>query len=520
VVLALPASGSGEAPAPAADRAQAISALDSLALALLGAVGRPESSEAAAAGSAGSGTLRALVCDLLAAPGALGLLSSSALRALCEPAVLLCALHEARVAAPALPAGDALCLLGALTQLLSGAAPSGSGGAQLAPLRLLSLPGMAPGFAQACIALASRAASAAAAEASAGALCALWPLGEGALAAELLRRLGPEQTSLLYCSLLEVLDLSSCTGPPPILDASGGGSAGPQKRNGGRRDGAPAMHSGRLLDALAFGSELLPALWRWLAPRAALPLDAPLQVRVLIPAARPAPEIVFLRVLQHPGVGVRTGSAARLNARPPPPPPAAGHRRLGGGQPGAGHAQHESGARAAPGALLQARNAACGMGQTAARPPASAFLPACLPPCLLARRDLQPQASARASSPIHLPCFPPSRVYSRHLAAVDDSEFHCDGGAGPVPGGLSLGQARAAAAALNTLVFRTHAPAAAPALPGGAISGTGGARSSGPGPASRTMGGGAAAGEGDDRRYDPSDWRYRSLSEHAPALHR
>ena len=46
------------------------------------------------------------------------------------------------------------------------------------------------------------------------------------------------------------------------------------------------------------------------------------------------------------------------------------------------------------------------------------------------------------------------RVYAHLLLVIDDAEFH-DGS-----GVLNLGQQRAIATAVNTLVFRTHCPAA------------------------------------------------------------
>jgi hypothetical protein len=86
----------------------------------------------------------------------------------------------------------------------------------------------------------------------------LWPLMQGSFAAQLLEQLPLSHFTDLFRSLLTFLD-----GDGPR--ASGGGSLGGDVgglASGGGSMRAPSMHSARVLTALAFGTDVLPRLWR------------------------------------------------------------------------------------------------------------------------------------------------------------------------------------------------------------------------------------------------------------------
>lgn len=162
--------------------------------------------------------------------------------------------------------GSALSLLGSLAQLAAGKKArqeaQGKEGRQLdylPPSALLQQPGVAAALGGAAEAL-----LAPALQGGGGTGCAwqaleqLWPFAEGTFAAQLLERLPLQQFLGLYHSLLLLADQSGC--------GKGGGRAG------------AAAAAARLLSALAFGTQLLPRLWRHLATSIGLPLEAPLQV--------------------------------------------------------------------------------------------------------------------------------------------------------------------------------------------------------------------------------------------------
>ena len=100
------------------------------------------------------------------------------------------------------------------------------------------------------------------------------------------------------------------------------------------------------------------------------------------------------------------------------------------------------------------------------------------------------------------------RVYAHWLAVSDDYDFHEKQ---PL---FSLGAQRAIAASLNTLLFRTHLPAAAP---GGAARQAQQARQA----AGRQVvqqSGALAPAPGRQPVHSGSGPEYRLLSEHAPVL--
>ena len=206
-----------------------------------------------------------------------------------------------------------LWLLGALAQLAAGKKTIQQQEGQqqrqldfLLPSALLQQPGVAAALGAAALALLPPALEASSASRGTGSVdlldSQLWPFAEGTFAAQLLELLPLEQFAQVYHLLL-------------LLAASLG-------------KGKQAQ-SARLLSALAFGTRLLPMLWRHLATSIGLPLEAPLQVSPL--AALPCCRCI-LRCTNRPCIentDTLTMHTAHLPAARPISLPA-GHAGLGG----------------------------------------------------------------------------------------------------------------------------------------------------------------------------------------------
>jgi hypothetical protein len=197
---------------------------------------------------------------ILAVPGLVQLLTPAAAAQLAAAPCFTALLGEAAAWRPP-QRGDALCLLGALAQLAAGKKALQREGRQveyLPPSQLLHQEGVAAALGAAAVALLQPAAEGGprgGGGTSSDAADGLWPFAEGTFAAQLLQRLPLPQLLRLYHSLL--------------LLADGGGGKAP---------------AARLLSALAFGTQLLPRLWRHLATHIGLPLEAPMQVGATPPA--------------------------------------------------------------------------------------------------------------------------------------------------------------------------------------------------------------------------------------------
>ena len=297
----------------------------------------------ALAGSGGEGEGEAKVAAQAAQQQLLTLLSTPGLLSLLTPAAtaqLTTAANFAALAAGAAqwqaPSGGSgaaaaqqrLCLLGALVQLAAGRKastprPSAAGqteaGRQLEFLpasALLQQPGVAAALGSAAVALLPPAVDACSGAAAGRALERdLWPLAEGTFAAQLLQLLPLPQFARVYHLLLLLADSARSSG-------SRGGSRGGQ------------LAAARLLSALAFGTQLLPAAWRQLATSVGLPLEAPMQATRgwEVPTLRRgiaglAPEAAAeLGLFCRCGAALRMGGAERAVSSPLPfacahPPP-------------------------------------------------------------------------------------------------------------------------------------------------------------------------------------------------------
>ncbi|KAL4858841.1 E3 ubiquitin-protein ligase UPL7 [Chlorella vulgaris] len=201
---------------------------------------------------------------LLATPGLQPLLSPSTVAQLTASPGFVALLESAATWQPA--SSEGLQLLGVLAQLAAGKKVSWAQGGKacgdyLPPSQLLQQDGVAVAFSAASLALLQpcfeaplssnpNVGTSSNSKGSSGAAGFehLWPFAEGTLAAQLLVTLPLSQAVRLYHQLLLLAD-----------------HAGDKAQ------------SARLLSALAFGTQLLPRLWRHLAIGVGLPLDAPLQ---------------------------------------------------------------------------------------------------------------------------------------------------------------------------------------------------------------------------------------------------
>lgn len=209
-----------------------------------------------------------LLC-LLGTPGLLPLLTPATVAQLTAAPGFAALLGTAASWQPGMDSSSSvLGLLGALAQLAAGKRASQQHGQQakqvdfLPPSQLLQQPGTASALAAAAGELLQSAVSSSGSGSSAAALEELWPFSEATFAGQLLAALPLAQFARLYHQLLLLADACGC-------GAGAGLGGGPLP--GGRAAAA------RLLSALAFGTQLLPRLWRELATGIGLPLEAPLQ---------------------------------------------------------------------------------------------------------------------------------------------------------------------------------------------------------------------------------------------------
>ncbi|KAI3428601.1 hypothetical protein D9Q98_007424 [Chlorella vulgaris] len=200
---------------------------------------------------------------MLATPGLQPLLSPSSVTQLTAAPGFVALFESAATWQP--EGSEGLQLLGVLAQLAAGKKVSRAQGGKalgdyLPPSQLLQQDGVAVAFSAASLALlqpcleapmgSNPNSSSSNSKGSSGAAAFehLWPFAEGTLAAQLLATLPLSQAVRLYHQLL-------------LLAGHAGDKA----------------QSARLLSALAFGTQLLPRLWRHLATGVGLPLEAPLQ---------------------------------------------------------------------------------------------------------------------------------------------------------------------------------------------------------------------------------------------------
>jgi hypothetical protein len=201
---------------------------------------------------------------MLTTPGLQPLLSPSSVTQLTAAPGFVALLESAATWQP--EGSEGLQLLGVLAQLAAGKKVSRAQGGKARgdyrpPSQLLQQDGVAVAFSAACLALLqpcfeaplgsnpNSTSSNSKGSSGAAGFEHLWPFAEGTLAAQLLATLPLSQAVRLYHRLLLAAD----------------------------RAGDKAQ-SARLLSALAFGTQLLPRLWRHLATGVGLPLEAPLQV--------------------------------------------------------------------------------------------------------------------------------------------------------------------------------------------------------------------------------------------------
>ncbi len=239
---------------------------------------------------------------LLATPGLLPLLTPATVAQLTGAPGFAALLGAATSWQPSNDgSSNALGLLGMLAQLAAGKRASQQQGQQgrqvdfLPPSQLLQQPGVASALSAAAAALLQSALDtpSSSSSSSAAAFEELWPFAEGTFAGQLLSALPLPQFASLYHRLLLLAD--ACSGS---TRAGVGGGAAASSR----------AAAARLLSALAFGTQLLPRLWRELATSIGLPLEAPLQASPCC--------FIFLRQLSRPCIVPPLANGLGFRLRP------------------------------------------------------------------------------------------------------------------------------------------------------------------------------------------------------------